>query len=103
MLPVVHTFFGVTSLYQLFSPLLSLLFIPFYPFVMILHLLGLGSLLDTGLLALFTLPKSSSESLIPIWAILGYIGLSVGAIWSKKVFHTMIGFALSYAMYIFLL
>jgi competence protein ComEC len=103
MLLVVHTFFGVTSLYQLFSPLLSLLFIPFYSFVMILHLLGLGSLLDTGLLALFTLPKSSSESLIPIWAMLGYIGLSVGAIWSKKVFHTMIGFALSYAMYIFLL
>jgi competence protein ComEC len=74
MLPIVHTVFPVTSGYQLLSPLLSLLFIPFYPLVMGLHLLGLGSLFDTGLLALFALPKSSTESLLPVWAILGYIG-----------------------------
>lgn len=102
MLPIVHTVFPVTSGYQLLSPLLSLLFIPFYPFVMGLHLLGLGSLFDTGLLALFDLPKSSTESLLPVWTILGYIGISIGAIWSKKVFHTVIGLSLSYAMYIFL-
>jgi len=60
MLPVVHTLFGVISTYQLFSPLLSLLFIPFYPFVIVLHLLGLGSLLDTGLLALFSM-RSNME------------------------------------------
>ena len=101
MLPIVHTVFPVTSGYQLLSPLLSLLFIPFYPFVMLLHLLGFGSLFDTGLLALFTLPKSSTESLFPIWAILGYIGISIGAIWNKKLFYTVISLALFYAIYIF--
>jgi competence protein ComEC len=102
MLPIVHTVFPVTSGYQLLSPLLSLLFIPFYPFVMALHLLGFGSLFDTALSALFTLPKSSTESLLPLWTIVGYIGLSIGAIWSKRLFWSVTGLALLYANYIFL-
>ncbi len=102
MLPIVHTVFPLTSVYQLLSPLLSLLFIPFYPFVMVLHLLGFGSLFDTGLLALFALPKSSTESLLPIWAILGYIGISIGAIWSKKLFWSVWGWASSYMVYLFI-
>ncbi len=102
MLPVVHTLFGATSLYQLLSPLLSLLFIPFYPFVMVLHLLDLGSLLDTGLLALFSMPKSSDESLFPVWATVGYIGISIGAIWSKKLFWSVWGWASSYMVYLFI-
>jgi len=31
MLPVVHTIFPITTKLQLYSPLISLLFIPFYP------------------------------------------------------------------------
>ncbi len=102
MLPIVHTIFPVTSGYQLLSPLLSLLFIPFYPFVMLLHLLGFGSLFDSALLALFTLPKISTESLLPLWVTVGYIGLSIGAIWSKRLFLSVTGLALLYANYIFL-
>ncbi len=102
MLPIVHTVFPVTSGYQLLSPLLSLLFIPFYPFVMLLHLLGFGSLFDSALLALFTLPKISTESLLPLWVTVGYIGLSIGAIWSKRLFLSVTGLALLYANYIFL-
>jgi competence protein ComEC len=101
MLPIVHTVFAVTSGYQLLSPMLSLLFIPFYPLVMVLHLLGFGSLFDTALLALFSMPQNSTEALFPMWAMLGYIGLSIGAIWSKKLFYTVISLALFYALYIF--
>jgi len=53
MLPVVHHIFGVTSTYQLLSPLLSLVFIPFYPLVMVLHLVGFGGVLDSPLLWFF--------------------------------------------------
>ena len=102
MLPIVHTVFPVTSGYQLLSPLLSLLFIHFYPFVKSLHLLGLGCLFVTGLLALFALPFSSTESLLPLWAILGYIGLYIGAIWSKKLFWSVWGWASSYMVYLFI-
>ena len=101
MLPVVHTVFGVTSGYQLLSPLLSLLFVPFYPLVIVLHLLDFGGLFDTVLLDLFSMPQSSTEVLFPLWALLGYSGLSIGAIWSKKLFYTVIGVALFYAFYIF--
>jgi competence protein ComEC len=102
MLPIVHTVFAVTSAYQLLSPLLSLLFIPFYPLVMVLHLLGFGTLFDTALLALFNMPQNSTEALLPIWAMLGYIGLSIGAIWSKKLFWSVFGFASSYMVYLFI-
>ncbi len=101
MLPVVHGIFGVTSGYQLLSPLLSLLFIPFYPFVMVLHLIGLGGVFDTALLWLFSLPNEAEDKLLPLWAMLGYIGLSLGAVWSRKLFFVVIGLAMGYGMYLF--
>ena len=103
MLPVVHAIFGVTSLYQLLSPLLSLLFVPFYPLAIGLHLLGAGSLFDTALSALFSLPKSSTESLLPIWGLVGYAGLSIGAIWNKTLFWSVMALASSYMLYLFIL
>jgi len=102
MLPVVHTVFGVTSLYQLLSPLLSLLFVPFYPLVMGFHLFGLGALFDTALSGLFVIPQESRESLLPLWAMLGYSGISIGAIWSKRLFWSVIGLASLYTLYLFI-
>jgi len=102
MLPVVHHIFGVTSVYQLLSPLLSLLFIPFYPFVMVLHLIGFGGVLDSGLLWLFELPKESVENLLSLWVSGLYIALSVAAIWSIKLFYSLLAVALSYGIYLFI-
>ncbi|CAA6817780.1 MAG: Competence protein [uncultured Sulfurovum sp.] len=102
MLPVVHTFFGVTSYYQLFSPLLSLLFVPFYPLVILLHLLQLGDLFDDALLWLFSLPKESVEVYLPLWLMLGYVGLSIGAIWRKSLFYVVLLLASLYMFYLFI-
>ena len=77
MLPIVHMIFSVTSVYQLLSPLLSIVFIPFYPFVMLLHLLGMGGFLDNALLWLFSLPTESVEHLLPWWMTGLYVGLSL--------------------------
>ena len=101
MLPVVHTVFGVTSVYQLLSPLLSLLFIPFYPLTMFAHLLGYGDIFDTSLMGLFSLPTQSVESFLPLWAVVGYIGLSIVAIWHRKVFYVVLGLAIGYGIYLF--
>ncbi len=101
MLPVVHAVFGVTSGYQLLSPLLSLLFVPFYPLVMGLHLCGIGDVLDGVLLWLFSLPKESVENLLPLWVSGLYIALSVAAIWSIKLFYSLLAVALSYGVYLF--
>ena len=102
MLPIVHSVFGVTSHYQLLSPLLSLLFVPFYPLVMLLHLLGFGSVFDTVLLGLFNLPQESTEALFPVWAMIGYVGLSFGAIWSKTLFWLVLGLSSLYMIYLFI-
>ena len=102
MLPVVHGTFGVTSPYQLASPLLSILFIPFYPLTMFIHLIGIGKLFDSALLWLFSLPEESRESILPLWLVLSYVGLSIGAIWSKKVFYGVLGLACMYGSYLFL-
>lgn len=102
MLPIVHAVFSVTSGYQLLSPLLSLLFVIFYPLVMLLHIIGLGGVFDSLLSALFALPKEASEHLLSWWAVAIYIALSFGAIWHRKVFYVLLGFSLLYMFYLFI-
>jgi competence protein ComEC len=101
MLPVVHTIFGVTSFYQLLSPLLSVIFVPFYPLGMGLHLVGFGAVLDGALLWLFALPTQNKEELLPLWMMFAYVGLSLGAIWYKKLFYGVLGLASLYMVYLF--
>ncbi|MEY3002204.1 MAG: hypothetical protein RLZZ428_579 [Pseudomonadota bacterium] len=101
MLPIVHTFFAQISGYQLLSPLLSLVFIPFYPLVIVLHLFGFGGLLDGVLEALFSLPQGGKEVLLPLWFTLVYSGLSLGAIWVRKLFWVLVSVAWLNMFYLF--
>ncbi|WP_309498067.1 ComEC/Rec2 family competence protein [Sulfurovum sp.] len=102
MLPFVHGIFGVTSGYQLLSPLLSLLFVPFYPFVMFLHLIGVGGMLDSAVLWIFALPTQSTIQLLPSWIVGIYIALSLFSMGSKKIFYTTFGLACLYMVYLFI-
>jgi len=102
MLPIVHSVFAVTSGYQLLSPFLSLLFIIFYPLVMLLHTIGYGGVFDSVLVALFSLPKEASEYLLAWWAAAMYIALSLGAIWYRKIFYLLLGFSMLYMFYLFI-
>ena len=101
MLPVVHGIFGTTTPYQLLSPILSLLFIPFYPIAIVLHLIGMGALFDPLLEWLFALPKESSQVLLPWWAVAGYIGLSLIATRVKIAFYLLLGVAVGVGVYLF--
>jgi len=101
MLPLVHTIFGLTTPYQLLSPLLSVLFIPFYPLVILLHLLGMGGLLDEGLVRLFSLSAEGREVLLPVWAALIYISVSLLAIRYKWAFALLLSMAGMYSVYLF--
>jgi len=93
MFPIGHYFFPTTSIWQLSSPILSVLFIIFYPIVAILHFFGLGSIFDSSLLWLFSLPKESINITMPEYLIVIYILLSIGAIFSKKLFFATITLA----------
>ena len=101
MLPVVHGVFAVTNVYQLLSPLLSVLFVPFYPLVILLHLFGLGDIFDSSLLWLFSLAGESKDVVLPWWAMIGYIVLSIGAIWKRSVFYILFFLAFLYGFMLF--
>jgi len=101
MQPVVHTVFGITSPYQLLSPLISVLFIPFYPVVMLLHLLNIGALFDPMLLWLFSLPQTAEVHLFPVWATIGYALLSLNAIRYRLAFYSVLAVACAYAIFLF--
>ncbi len=100
MFPIGHYFFPNTTIWQLCSPILSVLFILFYPLVAILHLFGLGSLFDGALLWLFNLPKGSIEIYLPNYIMAIYVALSISAVFSKRVFYaTLIAATLITAWY----
>ncbi len=101
MLPVVHGIFAVTSSYQFLSPLLSLLFVPFYPLSIVAHLFGYGDILDANLQWLFALPQETHQELLPPWIVAFYIALSLAAIYSKKVLGLLLAISILYAGYLF--
>ncbi len=101
MLPVVHMVFPVTATSQLLSPLLSLLFIPFYPAAMLLHLIGAGELFDTALQHLLTWGTSATNHQLPVWAGAIYLLLSFAAIRYKYAFYLLLLLAFGYGIYIF--
>ncbi len=101
MLPVVHLFFPLVTSYQLFSPFLSLLFVLFYPFTIFLHLLGKGEILDPLLAWWFSIKTDHFFVALPLWLWTGYIALSLGAIWSRKLFLVLLLAALCFGIYLY--
>ena len=101
MLPVVHMVFSLTTPMQLFSPLLSLLFIPFYPAAILLHMVGAGELFDAVLLWLFDIDTTVMEHQLAWWLGMGYTVLALLAIRYQKAFCATLGSAGAYAVYLF--
>lgn len=95
MLPIVHYFFGSFSLMQLLSPLLTMLFILFYPLSLFLHLLGIGHSLDWVLEELLGLSIIVSEEFVPLWFFLFIILISLLAIKSRGFFYLLFIFNLA--------
>ena len=86
MFPIGHLFFPNTSIWQLMSAPLSLIFVPFYPISALFHIIGFGDFADKALVWLFNLPKNATEIIIPTPTIALYITLSIASIFSKKAF-----------------
>jgi competence protein ComEC len=79
MLPVVHYIFPDFSFYQLFSPFLTMVFSIFYPLEMLLHILGIGGLLDGVILSLFSIKGAIYQLQTPLWFLVLYILIAVFA------------------------
>ena len=69
---------------------------------MLLHLFGYGDLFDSVLLRLYQMPQESREVLLPVWALVVYAGVSIGAIWSQKLFWLVLSLAALYMIDLFI-
>jgi len=98
MQPIAHTIFGVTTLYQLASPLLSILFTPFYIISIFLHFIGVGGVFDNLLSNLLSLDITSVDITTPKWLIIPYLLLSYKAIKDRKYFYALLVVAILYSL-----
>lgn len=89
MMPITHLFFPEMGIAQLWSPLLTVLFILFYPLSLGLHVLGLGGLMDGITSQLFQAPPPEYALQTPIWFLIAFVVLSLGAIRSAKLFYPL--------------
>ena len=84
--PITHYFFATTSLEQLYSPLLTLMFSVFYPISIILHFFNVGGIFDIYLENIFTTNINSLEVLTTHWFFICYLLVSVLSVIKKEVF-----------------
>ncbi|WP_208385952.1 ComEC/Rec2 family competence protein [Helicobacter pylori] len=87
MLIVAHAFFPMFSPYQLFSIPLGLIFIVFFPLSLLLHAVGLGSLLDPILNMPLMIPTISIPS--PLWLLGAHLLLTILSARFFKVYLSM--------------
>ncbi|GAA9068168.1 ComEC/Rec2 family competence protein [Helicobacter pylori] len=87
MLIIAHAFFPMFSPYQLFSIPLGLIFIVFFPLSLLLHAVGLGSLLDSILNMPLMIPTISVFS--PLWLLGVHLFLTILSVRFFKVYLSM--------------
>ncbi len=100
MIPIVHFIFPDFSLYQLFSPFLTMIFSLFYPFEMLLHVLGLGDLLDGMVLKLFSFKAEIYKLSAPLWFLGVYLVTSILAIFHKSAIFAILVLNLLFFVFI---
>ncbi len=100
MLPVVHYFFGSFSLHQLYSPLLTMLFIIFYPMALGSHMVGLPTLLDPVIEELLRTRLFVIESFTPALFFYTYLIISLLAVYKRFFFFVTLLFSLLFLVYL---
>jgi competence protein ComEC len=101
--PITHFFFGTTAMVQLFSPFITIGFIVFYPLELLLHLIGLGDILDCFLEFWIATDPKYTLVFTPIWLFGIHIIISLLAIWYKFFFYLLNIVLLLFNCYLFLL
>ena len=91
MQPIVHYIFSTFALSQLLSPILSMIFVLFYPLELFLHIIKEGGLLDSMVLKLLDFHTIAVSVKTPLWFLLTYIVTSLLSIY-KKIFLYMLIF-----------
>ena len=102
MLPVSLFIFQNFSIYHPFSIILAILFAPFYPLSIFLHIIGFGDFFDTFFEWLLVLGEDGTKVELNFYLFLLHAALSFVAIWSKTgiwVLTLFSSFIFIYAIY----
>lgn len=99
--PIVHFFFPYFSIYQLISIPVSLAFVVFFPIMLILHILGIGNILDPILNFILTIDIPSSEFSTSLYFFIFYCLISFAAIFHRFFYYFL--YFLSICFYIAML
>jgi len=87
MFVVGHYFFGNFNLYQLFSPIVNIVFSVFYPVEILLHLVGKGGVLDEFIKNYLDLGSEFVSVKFPFWFLILFLGMSVLAFFKRWAFY----------------
>lgn len=87
---IVHYFFPIFSPFQLMSIPISIVFIVFFPFLIFLHLVGLGHIFDDFINIVVMNPLPYINIYSTRYLFFGYIILSIISIFSKKIYFLSI-------------
>lgn len=99
MLIISHYFFYTFSLYQVFSPIFTILFIGFYPLMLFMHIVGFGGILDSVLIPVINYDFFNVELQTPFWLLCVFIISSLIAIFSKRIYYLVISISILYFVY----
>lgn len=103
MNPMVHYFFDTTSTIQLLSPLITLLFMAFYPLELLLHLVGYGGLFDDYLIKAMSLKFDIFSKSTPDFIFYTYFLLSLFSTINKKLFIVLNIFIVCFTIWLYLI
>ena len=90
MMPIVHFVFGGFCPLQLLCIPLSVVFVLFYPFELLVHLLNMGDILDWALLKLFHTGCHMVDVKTPFWFFVSFILLSILSAYRKLFLYMLI-------------
>ncbi len=82
-----HLFFGNFNFYQFLSPVATLFFIIFYPLSLLLHIIGLGGVMDNFLGFYFGLGDKYCVFKLPFWFGILFLMLSLAGYYKKRAFY----------------
>jgi len=101
--PIILYFFDVVSYAQLFSAPITLAFILFYPFEIVLHLLEYGYILDKYLLWLFELNFEVKTYITEFYFLMFFLIVSFWAIYKKIAFYVLNSLIVCFNIYVYLI
>jgi len=99
--PITHYFFSTTTIEQLYSPIITILFTFFYPISILLHLLNLGGLLDVYLEYFSNINFDSIDIYTPIYFFVLYVIVSLLSIFKKSFFLLLNFLMIFYNIWVF--